>query len=330
MAKYRNQLPQLSGAFFGTEGSLETVLMFENGIELPYFAAFHVLKDEAGCETIRDYLHSFCKIARKYNIGFIFESATWRANPDWMRKLGYTDQDLINVNCKAIELLSTVRDEYETDTTPIVISGCVGPRGDGYNPTVVMSPEEAQSYHATQIDVFSKTKADMVAAMTLTYPEEAIGIARAARAAGIPVAIGFTLETNGKLPTGQSLKEAIELVDEATQCTPIYYLVNCVYPSHLERALIPDGAWIDRIHCLKGNSSKKSHAELNEAKELDQGDPVEFGEDNRALLYKLKNLNIIGGCCGTNGRHFEKVCEACIDVFNQLRSTNRDLTKPNA
>ncbi|CAF4637982.1 unnamed protein product [Rotaria sp. Silwood2] len=316
MAKYRNRLPQLSDTFFTTEGGLETVLIYEEGVELPDFAAFHLLEDEARCEWIRNYLRSFFNIARKHNVGFISESVTWRANPDWMRKLGYSDQDLISVNRKAIELLSEIRDEYETEKTRIVIDGCIGPRGDGYNPTTIMSAEEAQAYHATQIDVFSKTNADMVSGLTITYPAEAIGIARAAKAVGMPVVISFTLETDGRLPTGQTLKEAIELVDEATQSAPAYYMVNCVHPSHFERALIPDGTWTDRIHGIKGNGSKRSHAELNETKELDQGNPVEFGKDNRALLSKLKNLNIIGGCCGTNHRHIEEICNACISVFN--------------
>ncbi|CAF3397034.1 unnamed protein product [Rotaria sp. Silwood1] len=167
-----------------------------------------------------------------------------------------------------------------------------------------MSAEEAQAYHATQIDVFSKTNADMVSGLTLTYPAEAIGIARAAKAVGMPVVISFTLETDGRLPTGQTLKEAIELVDQATQNTPAYYMIG-----FMELEVIVQ---------------KKSHAELNEAKELDEGDPVEFGEDNRALLNMLKNLNTIGGCCGTNHRHIEEICKACINVFNQLKRVNHD------
>ncbi|CAF2147036.1 unnamed protein product [Rotaria magnacalcarata] len=319
MAKYRNHLPQLSDTFFITEGGVETTLIYEHNVELPYFAAFHVLKDEVGCELIRNYAGSFCRIAQKHGIGFILESVTWRANPDWMRKLGYSDQDVIDVNRKAIELLVDIRNKYETEKTQIVIDGCIGPRGDGYHSNVFMAIEEAQAYHATQIDIFSKTNADMVTGLTLTYPEEAIGIVLAAKAVGMPVAISFTIETDGKLPTGQTLKEAIELVDKATDSTPIYYMANCVYPSHLQHALIPGGSWTARIRGIKGNASKKSHAELNNAKELDEGNPVEFGEDTRALLDKLTTLNIIGGCCGTDLRHIEEVCKACINVFDQSK-----------
>jgi S-methylmethionine-dependent homocysteine/selenocysteine methylase len=324
MAKYRNQLSQLSNTFFITDGGLETTLIFQEGVELPEFAAFHVLKDEAGCEWMRSYFHTFINIARKYDVGLILGSATWRANPDWIQKLGYPDQHVISVNHKAIELICDIRDKYETEKNPMVIEGCIGPRGDGYNPTVIMSAEEAQAYHATQIDAISKTNADMVTAMTLTYPEEAIGIARAAKVVGMPVVISFTVENDGRLPTGQTLKEAIEFVDEATQSAPIYYMVNCVHPSILEHILNFEEAWVTRIRGIRGNASKKSHAELNDSKELDDGNPAEFGEHNRMLLNKLKNLNIIGGCCGTDYRHIEEICKTCINVFHQLKRVDHD------
>ena len=319
MARYRNQLPQLSGTLFITDGGLETTLVFLEGVELPEFAAFHVLKNEAGCEWMKNYFRSYASIARKYEVGFILDSATWRSSPDWMHKLGYSDQDVVSVNRKAIELLNDIRNEYETERTRIIINGCIGPRGDGYNPMVIMSTDEAQAYHATQIGVFSQTNADMVTALTMTYPEEAIGIVRAATAVGMPVVISFTVETDGRLPTGQTLKEAIELVDTATQKAPVYYMVNCAHPSVFESVLTPGEAWVARIHGIRGNASKKSHAELNDSKELDDGNPVQFGEDNRALVNKLKNLNVLGGCCGVDCRHIEETCKACVNLFDQLK-----------
>jgi S-methylmethionine-dependent homocysteine/selenocysteine methylase len=318
MVKYRNQLAQLTNTFFITDGGMETMLVHKEGIELPEFAAFHILKDEDGCKWMKNFYLAYVNIAQKYNVGLIFESATWRASPDWLRKLGYTDEDVITVNRQAIELLSDIRDQYETEKTPMIIGGSVGPRGDGYNPTVVMTAEEAQVYHAVQIDAISKTNADIVIAFTLTYPEEAIGIARAAKIIGIPVVISFTVENDGRLPTGQTLKEAIELVDKATESTPIYYMINCVHPSVLEHVLNPEESWTSRIHGIKGNASKKSHAELNNSTELDDGNPVEFGQCNRTLLTKLKHLKILGGCCGTDYRHAEETCKACINIINQL------------
>jgi S-methylmethionine-dependent homocysteine/selenocysteine methylase len=312
MAKYRNQLPQLSGNFFLTDGGIETTLIFHEGLELPDFAAFDLLKDAAGWESLRSYFRTYAALARKYQAGFILESATWRANPDWGRKLGYSDDELADMNRKAIDLLCDIRREYEAATSPFVISGCIGPRGDGYTPTAVMSAEEAQQYHQTQINVFSQTSADMVTAITMNYVEEAIGIARAAKVAGMPVVISFTVETDGKLPTGQTLKEAIERVDEATQGAPAYYMINCAHPRHFEDVLVAGEAWAERIRGVRANASTKSHAELNESVELDVGDPVDFGRQHKALFDKLKNLNVLGGCCGTDHRHVEEICKACI------------------
>jgi S-methylmethionine-dependent homocysteine/selenocysteine methylase len=312
MPKYRNQLPQLSGRFFLTDGGIETTLIFHEGLELPDFAAFDLLKDAAGYEALRKYFQPYAALARNYQAGFILESATWRASSDWGEKLGYSASELAALNRKSIDLLCEIRDEFETAASPMVISGCIGPRGDGYSPTAMMSAEEAQEYHATQIGVFSQTEADMVTAITMNYVEEAIGIARAAKAAGMPVAISFTVETDGKLPTGQTLREAIERVDEATQSAPAYYMINCAHPQHFEAVLAAGEAWTERIHGIRANASTKSHAELNESVELDMGHPVEFGRQHRALLDKLKNINVLGGCCGTDHHHVEEICKACL------------------
>jgi S-methylmethionine-dependent homocysteine/selenocysteine methylase len=312
MPTYRNQLPQLGGQLFLTDGGLETTLIFHEALDLPEFAAFVLLNDAAGCEALRTYFDPYVALARKHEFGFVLESVTWRANPDWGSKLGYSARELAAVNRKAIDMLCAIRDHYATATSPMVISGCIGPRGDGYIPSAVMSADEAQQYHAAQIDVFSQTEADMVSAFTLNYVEEAIGIARAAQAAGMPVVISFTVETDGTLPTGQTLKEAIERVDQATQRAPVYYMINCAHPGHFADVLVAGKGWAERIRGLRANASTKSHVELNESVELDAGDPVDFGRQHRALLGKLKHLNVLGGCCGTDHRHVEELCKACI------------------
>jgi S-methylmethionine-dependent homocysteine/selenocysteine methylase len=303
MAKYRNKLPQLSDGIFLTDGGIETTLIFHEGLELPDFAAFHLLNDRQGYEALRKYFHTYAALARAYKVGLILESPTWRANPDWGTRLGYSAGTLAETNRKAIALLHEVRSEFENEDTRMVISGCIGPRGDGYSPSSIMSAEDAQHYHAAQIQVFSETGADLVTAITMNYLEEAIGITRAAQLAGMPVVISFTVETDGKLPTGQTLKDAIERVDEATNRAPAY---------HFEGALIPDETWLQRIRGLRANASTKSHAELNDSPELDEGDPVELGRQHRELLQKLRHLNVLGGCCGTDHRHVEEICKACL------------------
>jgi len=175
-----------------------------------------------------------------------------------------------------------------------------------------MSPEEAEEYHAVQIRTFTETKADMVTALTMTYAEEAIGVARAAKAAGIPVVISFTVETDGRLPSGQTLKDAIELVDEATDRTPIYYMINCAHPTHFENVLATGEPWVQRIRGIRANASCMSHAELDQAEELDDGSPVELGGQHRELQAMLSHLNVMGGCCGTDHRHIEEIAKVCV------------------
>ncbi len=312
MTKYRHELPQLSGDFFLTDGGIETTLIFHDGLELPDFAAFDLLKHDAGLEALRKYFNTYAAIARKHEVGFIFESATWRASPDWGKRLGYSDETLADMNHQAIKLVDEIRDGYENRKTRMVISGCVGPRGDGYNPADIMTEEEAESYHATQISTFSETNADMVTAITMTNPEEAIGITRAANSAGMPAVISFTVETDGRLPTGQSLKKAIEQVDAATDSTPAYFMINCAHPTHFEDALVSDDSWLQRIRGIRANASTKSHAELDEAEELDDGNPVELGHQYEELKKRLSHLNVLGGCCGTDHRHIEEICKACV------------------
>ncbi len=205
MAQYRDDLPQLSGDLFLTDGGMETTLIFHEGLELPHFAAFDLMRSEEGREALRKYFRPYASLAQKYEVGFILQSPTWRASSDWGQKLGYSSQALADLNRETIQFLSDIRNQYQNEKTRMVISGCVGPRGDGYNPASLMSKEEAQSYHSTQLETFSETEADMVSAMTMTHVEEAIGIVRAAGSAGMPISISFTVETDGKLPTGQSL-----------------------------------------------------------------------------------------------------------------------------
>jgi S-methylmethionine-dependent homocysteine/selenocysteine methylase len=305
------RLPQLARDIFLTDGGIETTLIFHEGLELPYFAAFHLLREKPGTEVLRNYYARHAAIACDNGVGFILESPTWRASTDWGGKLGYSPEALDDANRKAITLLHDLKSEFETDRSPMVISGCIGPRGDGYDPGKAMTPEQAEIYHARQIGVFAAAGVDLVTATTMTNVSEAIGVTRAARAAELPVAISFTVETDGCLPTGDSLKEAIEAVDAATNSGPAYFMINCAHPTHFERQLRSGEPWADRIRGIRANASKRSHKELDEATELDAGDPVALGEQYRALRRRFPRINVLGGCCGTDHRHIEQICFAC-------------------
>jgi S-methylmethionine-dependent homocysteine/selenocysteine methylase len=312
----KSELPQLSGDLFLTDGGLETTLIFHRGIDLPYFGAFDLLKDQAGRDVLRSYFDDYLAIARSNGCGFILESATWRASADWGDKLGYSSEALAAINRAAIQLLLGIKRDYAAEPISLVISGCVGPRGDGYSPSSRMTGVEAQHYHQAQIDVFSTTAAEMISAMTMNYVEEAIGIARAAQAAGLPSSISFTVETDGRLPTGQTLQDAIAEVDAATDRAPAYYMINCAHPSHFESALVSDSKSLNRIRGLRANASCRSHAELDEAAELDEGNPQQLGKDYDRILSLLPQLNVLGGCCGTDHRHVGEIAAACAALFD--------------
>jgi S-methylmethionine-dependent homocysteine/selenocysteine methylase len=311
MPGYRNRLPQLDGALFLTDGGIETDLIFNDGLELPHFAAFHLLKDERGTGALRDYFSRYASIARANGTGFILESPTWRASADWGDKLGYSPAALAAANARAIALMRELREQFSGPQTPVVISGCVGPRGDGYIPDAVPSKDEAQAYHAVQIGVFAKSDAEMVTAITMTNANEAVGLTRAAQAAGMPVAIAFTVETDGRLPTGQPLQEAIEEVDAETGTAPAYYMINCAHPTHFAGTLAGKAPWIERICGIRANASRRSHAELNEAPDLDAGNPAELGGQYADLRRKHPRINVLGGCCGTDQGHIEQIARGC-------------------
>lgn len=315
MAQYRQNLPQLSDELFLTDGGIETTLIFHEGLDLPNFAAFDLLRYREGEKAVEKYFRTYATLATEYQVGLILESATWRANPDWAAQLGYSKTDLTQIHHQSIRMLHDIRKEYETDRSKVVISGCIGPRGDGYNPNNLMSADEAEAYHLEQIKAFQTAEADLVTAITMNYVEEALGITRAAQSVEMPVVISFTVETDGKLPTGQTLKAAIEQIDTATNNAPAYYMINCAHPTHFAHILVENEPWLCRIRGLRANASTKSHAELDEAEELDDGNPEELGYQYRELKTKLKNLNVLGGCCGTDHRHVAAIYQACAPLW---------------
>jgi S-methylmethionine-dependent homocysteine/selenocysteine methylase len=311
MPVIRPRLPQLANRIFLTDGGLETSLIFHDGLELPHFAAFDLMRSEEGRAVLVAYYERYIAIAKKHELGFILESPTWRASTDWGAKLGYTPDEIAAINRQSIALMRDLRIVHESWATPMVLSGCVGPRGDGYDPGLTMSADEAASYHAHQISAFAAAGADMATAITMTNAAEAIGIARAARHVHLPVAISFTVETDGRLPTGQPLGEAIAEVDAATGHAPAYYMLNCAHPTHFDVTLETSADWMQRIRGLRANASRRSHQELNDAAELDAGDPVELASQYRGLRRRFPQIAVLGGCCGTDHRHIDQIGLAC-------------------
>lgn len=309
MSKYRLDLPQHRGGIFLTDGGMETTLIFHHGVDLPHFAAFVLMDSADGRAHLKRYYESYLAIARKQGAGFVLDSPTWRANADWGARLGYDAAALKAVNMRSIEFLREIRSEWERPDMPCVISGAIGPRGDGYK-AGNMEAREAEDYHAAQIAAFKEAGADMVAAYTLNSIGEAVGVARAAKAQQMPVVVSFTVETDGNLVRGETLREAVETVDRETQDAPEYFLINCAHPSHFDGALQAGEAWTRRIHGVRANASAKSHAELDESTTLDAGDPADLGRRYVELRRIFPAMRMLGGCCGTDHRHLAAICEA--------------------
>ena len=301
-------LPQLGNDLFLTDGGMETWLVHERGFELPQFASFPLLDDRRGVEALRAYFAPYLDLARAGGAGLVLDAPTWRASSHWGTLLGYDEAELADFNRRAVAFVDELR--KEASDVRVVVGGCVGPCDDAYAPRDQVGPDDAYAYHRPQIETFAETAADFVNALTLTYSAEAIGVARAANAAGLPVAISFTVETDGRLPGGETLGDAIAAVDGAVEVD--YFMVNCAHPTHFA-GVLDDGEWRDRVWGVRANASMKSHAELDEADELDAGNPSELASHYPSLRERLPNLRVAGGCCGTDDRHIAAIFEALRD-----------------
>jgi len=308
-ALHRQTLPQTKGGLYLTDGGLETYLVFDEGIELPCFASFPLLDQAKGHDLLSAYFARYMKIAADGGLGFVLDTATWRANTDWAAKLGYDGANTARINRAAVIFAANLRANLGNAGMPVVISAVIGPRGDGYVADAQMSVPEARAYHAAQVDVFAETAADMVSAITMTNVPEAIGIVEAAKAVRMPVVVSFTVETDGRLPSGTDLKDAIAAVDQATDGYPAYYMVNCAHPTHFQHVL--EGNWVARIGGIRANASTKSHAELDASTSIDNGDPQELAAQYRELRRLLPRATVLGGCCGTDHRHVAAICHSC-------------------
>jgi homocysteine S-methyltransferase len=311
MSKYRHALPLAEKNAFLSDGGLETVLIFQEGVELPHFASFTLLSTTEGRRQLEAYYANYLAIARDRGLGFILDTPTWRANADWGALLDHDAPALDRVNRQAVTFLEGLRAQWDGPSTPCLINGVLGPRGDGYK-AGRMNADEAEGYHAAQVASFADSAADMVSAVTMNTVGEAVGIARAAKAQAMPCVVSFTVETDGRLADGTSLADAIRSVDRETDRSPVYFMINCAHPTHFVQALENGEDWLARIQGVRANASNRSHQELDESTSLDAGDPVDLGQRYVALRRVLPALRIFGGCCGTDHRHIAAICEAVL------------------
>jgi S-methylmethionine-dependent homocysteine/selenocysteine methylase len=306
-----------------TDGGLETTLVFHKGITLNYFAAFELLLSKEGRKALEDYYKPYLQLAEKFQTGFIAESPTWRANADWGVKLGYNHDELFALNRQSIKFMQELIHPYSSSLPQVIVSGNIGPRGDGYKAENQMTARQAQAYHMEQVKAFAQADADVVTAMTITYSEEAIGIIQAAKSFEIPVVISFTVETDGTLPGGESLQQAIESTDNETAQYAEHFMINCAHPEHFRHSLQTEEAWKKRIRGIRANASCKSHAELDESESLDPGDKGLLADGYVQLDELLPQLKVIGGCCGTDHSHLEEICQGMKMRFPEQDNPSR-------
>jgi S-methylmethionine-dependent homocysteine/selenocysteine methylase len=280
-----------------TDGGLETDLLFQRGIDLPEFASFPLVRNPATAEVLASYYRDYAVIAQAAGAGLVLESPTWRANADWGRQLGYDATELDAVNREAVQLLRRIA--AGLDLPAVHIAGVVGPQGDGYI-AAGRNADAAAEYHAAQVSTLTDAGVDFVHAMTLSEPAEAIGVIRAARQSGATVAVSFTVETDGQLPDGTPLRDAVAQVDEVA--APDWFGINCAHPTHIRGAL-DGGEWQHRLRSYRPNASTLTHAELDVMEELDTGDRDLLVRASRELRELVPSLSIVGGCCGTDATH---------------------------
>ena len=309
-SKSRQLLRDMGKQIFLTDGGLETVMVFLEGIDLPQFASFTLLDSEIGHAALTKYYTGFLDEAAAQHAGFILDTPTWRASAGWGQVMGLTPDQIDTINREGVALVQKLRADRPAKQQPLLINGVIGPHGDAYAPQQVLSPEAAQSYHRRQVAVLAAAGVDLISAMTISSHGEAIGIAKAADEFDQPVTLSFTLETDGRLINGMSLADAIHRTDDATDAAPLWYGINCAHPTHFRDML--SGDWVNRIGAVRANASRRSHAELDEATELDDGDVDELAQDYHQLLQILPGLHVLGGCCGTDLRHVAAIGRSCL------------------
>ena len=314
MTRINSEGRKNNNGLFLTDGGLETSMIFHEGFDLPEFAAFTLLNSTEGRQALDRYYDSYISAAVDHNFGFVIDTPTWRASKKWGKRLGFDAQELVEINKSAVEFCRAVKERHADKGIALQINGAIGPEDDGYNPQSFMTVDQAQAYHSDQIRTFSEAGIDSVAAVTMTYVEEAIGVTRAGHALDMPTVISFTVETDGRLPSGQALRDAIEQVDRETNSGPVHFMINCAHPDHFDSTLVQGGKWLERVGAVRANASRMSHAELDEAEELDEGNPLEFAASYRELMGLLPNLRIMGGCCGTDHRHVHEIGKTCGSV----------------
>ena len=301
-------LPQLNGHLMATGGGFETWLQYVDGFKLRHFCGFELLNDPRGSTCFADYQRKLVEAAVANGFGVINEGLHYRASRDWGNLIGFSREALEDINIRGIEFYRDMARKYQSPDTPMIVGGAIGPRGDAYQTGRTPDAAESEDYHSEQILTLKKAGADMITAMTFSSVEEAVGISRAASAAGIPIVVSFFVKHGGLLSGGETFKEAIERVDAATNSAPAYFMINCTHPTEFEPVLTA-GDWTKRLGGFMPNAVAMETMALCKLGHLEDGDPEELGDQMTGLAQRFPHINVWGGCCGTDGRHIAKISQ---------------------
>lgn len=300
-------LPHLySPSPFLSDGGLETWLIYTRNCQLTLFAAFPLLATPKGANHLQEYYNEYLEVAQELRMGLVLSTPTWRASTRWGEEMGFSQVEVDQFNVDAVKMLKCVKD-ISKDGPTVVVDGQIGPMEDGYKPEVKHSVQACKEYHIRQVAVLKDAGVDLVTAATLTNWEEATGITLAAKECKTPLAVGFTVELDGRLPSGDSLEDAVEKVDKMTGAYPSYYMVNCGHPDHIRKAMEKGGKWRERVMAFRVNASRKSHEELDRMETLDEGDVEELGRLTAELGKLMPRMVLMGGCCGTRAEHVRSI-----------------------
>ena len=314
-----NPLPQLAGKICLTEGGIETYMQYKKGHEFRHFCLFDLMNRPDALADLRTYHEQLIKVALKHKVGAVLDGVHYRTSRDWGELLGYSKQGLKEVVIQGIEFYKDLSRQHQTADSPMPVSGVVGPRGDAYKIGRVMSAEEAEDYHSEQLETMKQAGADFATALTFNQVDEAIGVVRAARTVGLPAVVSFALGADGKLKSGVDLSDAIETVDEATGNGPAYFMVNCTHPVDFARAFETPGSWVERLKGLRPNASSLAHGVLCQLGRLEEGNPVELGQQMADMARRFPHINVWGGCCGTDAVHVDEIAKAVLRVRTPIQ-----------
>jgi len=323
MLNVQCKLPGPGSKTFLTEGGIETHMQYKKGYELPHFCLFDLMNDPKAVADLRAYHERIIEVALTHKVGMVLDGVHYRSSRDWGKLLGYSSESLAEIVTEGIEFYKALAREFETADSPMPISGVVGPRGDAYDVGRVMGADEAEEYHAEQIHTMKMAGADFITALTFNQVDEAVGLVRAAQKSDLPVVVSFSLGDDGTLKTGPAFGEAIEAVDQATDNGPAYYMINCTHPVDFAPAFDVPGDWTNRLGGIRPNASSLDHGVLCQLGHLEEGDPDELGQQMADMARRFPQINVWGGCCGTDYEHIDKIATAVLAVNQRMEPASQ-------